>query len=41
MNISHLQYFQVVAQEEHISRAAEKLHISKQSLSDTIRRIEE
>lgn len=41
MNISHLQYFQVVAQEEHISRAAEKLHISQPSLSATIRRIEE
>lgn len=41
MNLSHLQYFQIVAQEEHISRAAEKLHISQPSLSATIRRIEE
>lgn len=40
MNLSQLHYFQVVAEEEHISRAAEKLHISQPSLSTTIRRLE-
>lgn len=40
MNLSQLHYFQVVAEEEHISRAAEKLHVSQPSLSTTIRRLE-
>ncbi|MDO4280029.1 MAG: LysR family transcriptional regulator [Peptococcaceae bacterium] len=40
MNLSQLQYFQVVAEEEHISHAAEKLHISQPSLSTTIQRLE-
>ena len=40
MNLSQLEYFQIVAKEEHISRAAEKLHISQPSLSTTIRRLE-
>lgn len=40
MNLSQLHYFQIVAEEEHISRAAEKLHISQPSLSTTIRRLE-
>lgn len=41
MNLSQLHYFQVVAEEEHISRAAEKLHISQPSLSTTIHRLED
>lgn len=41
MNLSQLHYFQVVAEEEHISRAAEKLLISQPSLSTTIRRLED
>lgn len=40
MNLSQLYYFQIVAEEEHISRAAEKLHVSQPSLSTTIRRLE-
>lgn len=40
MNLSQLYYFQIVAEEEHISRAAEKLHISQPSLSTTIHRLE-
>lgn len=40
MNLSQLHYFQIVAEEEHISRAAEKLHISQPSLSTTIHRLE-
>lgn len=40
MNLSQLYYFQVVAEEEHISRAAEKLHISQPSLSTTIHHLE-
>lgn len=40
MNLSQMHYFQVVAEEEHISRAAEKLHVSQPSLSTTIRRLE-
>lgn len=41
MNLSQLHYFQIVAEEEHISRAAEKLHISQPSLSTTIHRLED
>lgn len=38
--LSQLRYFQVVAQHEHISRAAEKLHIAQPALSATISKIE-
>ena len=40
MNFSQMNYFRAVAEEEHISRAAEKLHISQPSLSATIHRME-
>lgn len=40
MELLQLQYFQVVAREENISRAAEKLHVSQPSLSQTIKRLE-
>lgn len=40
MNLSQLYYFQVVAKEQHISRAADKLRVSQPSLSTTIRRLE-
>lgn len=40
MNLSQMYYFQVVAKEEHISHAAQKLHISQPSLSATIHRLE-
>ena len=40
MDISALKYFIVVAQTEHISRAAEMLHITQPSLSTSIRRLE-
>ncbi len=36
-----MQYFIVVARERNISRAAEKLHISQQALSDQMKRLEE
>lgn len=40
MKLSQLYYFKIVAEEEHISRAAERIHISQPSLSATIRRLE-
>lgn len=40
MRLSQLEYFKIVAQEEHISRAAEKLHIAQPALSGTIHRLE-
>lgn len=41
LKLSQLYYFKIVAEEEHISRAAEMIHISQPSLSATIRRLEE
>ncbi len=41
MDLTKLRYFKVVAQTEHISRAAEKLHISQPALSKTIALLEE
>jgi len=41
MLLSQLNYFRVVARQEHISRAAEELHVAQPALSVTIRKIEE
>ena len=41
MELTQLNYFRVVARLEHITRAAEELHISQPSLSKTISRLEE
>lgn len=40
MLLSQLNYFRVVAQYEHISRAAEELHVAQPALSATISKIE-
>ena len=40
MLLSQLNYFQVVAQYQHISKAAEQLHIAQPSLSSTISKLE-
>lgn len=40
MDLLQLSYFRTVAQLEHISKAAEKLHVAQPSLSMTIRKLE-
>lgn len=40
MLLSQLKYFQVVAEHEHISHAAEELHVAQPALSTTISKIE-
>ncbi|MGW6024748.1 LysR family transcriptional regulator [Streptomyces sp. NPDC055099] len=40
MDLLQLRYFQVVARFEHISRAAQELHVAQPSLSRTIARLE-
>lgn len=40
MNFLNLEYFLVVAEEQNITRAAQRLYISQQSLSNHIRRLE-
>jgi DNA-binding transcriptional LysR family regulator len=41
LDIRQLQYFVIVAEEEHVGRAAEKLHISQSPLSRQIAQLEE
>lgn len=41
MELQQLKYFQVVARLEHMTKAAEELHITQPSLSITIARLEE
>lgn len=40
MLLSQLKYFRVVAQYQHISRAAEELHVAQPALSATIAKLE-
>ena len=40
MNINHLQYIVMIAQERNITKAAEKLYISQSSLSYTLSAVE-
>jgi len=40
LNFRHLHYFWVVAKEEHLTRAAEKLHVSQSAISSQIRLLE-
>ena len=41
MNLKTLNYFLVTAEEMNFTRASEKLHVTQQSLSGSIKRIEE
>ena len=41
MELLQLKYFRVLAKEEHVSRASEKLYISQPSLSLTIKKLED
>ncbi|MEJ2385395.1 MAG: LysR family transcriptional regulator, partial [Xanthomonadales bacterium] len=41
LNFRHLHYFWVVAKEEHLTRAAAKLHVSQSAISSQIRLLEE
>lgn len=41
LNYKHLRYFQAIAHEGNLTRAAEKLHVSQSALSSQIRLLEE
>ncbi len=41
LNFRHLHYFWTVAKEEHLTRAAERLHVSQSAISSQIRQLEE
>ncbi|MGB0513291.1 MAG: LysR substrate-binding domain-containing protein [Wenzhouxiangellaceae bacterium] len=41
LNFRHLYYFWVVAREQHLTRAAERLHISQSAVSSQIRQLED
>lgn len=41
LNFHHLHYFWVVAKEDHLSRAAEQLHVSQSAVSSQIRQLEQ
>jgi len=41
LNFRHLHYFWVVAQEQHLTKAAEQLHVSQSAVSTQIRQLEE
>ena len=40
MEITQLKYFYTLAQNQHVTRTAEQLHISQPSLTQSIRRLE-
>ncbi|MDZ7842911.1 MAG: LysR family transcriptional regulator [Gammaproteobacteria bacterium] len=40
LNFHHLRYFWIVAKEGHLTRAAERLHVSQSALSSQIRQLE-
>ena len=41
LNFHHLRYFQTVAHEGNLTRAAERLHVSQSAVSTQIRQLEE